>query len=662
MNTINNGRNRLAHFWCANEFDELVSMITKVRAKEVEELLAQAEDLLKNSFVFREHWEMERTNQPVIFEDKIDWEYVPEKDPEWTFAMNRHTFLLILAKAWRLTGDLRYGQKYMELASDFINRQPLTDQRKKTSWRSIETGIRCENWLRSMQLMSDCPVMTEELWKQMEESLKLHGHYLAETQETFHRISNWGVLQNHGLFLLGLYFNYEEWIKTAINRLNHSMHIQVFHDGTQWEQSPMYHGEVLHCFLDTFLHTKRFHITMEEEFEDKLHKMVYALAVWRRPDGEIPCQSDSDGIEAGDLVAIGSFLFGDECLKYLSGSNYCSEVWWLLGSHSMKEYLSMPMKKPEFTSFALTDSGNYILRDGFEEQDGYIRFHCGTMGSGHGHADLLHVDFMTEGEEILIDSGRYTYLDGEVRNYLKSPAAHNTVLVDGVDFTECITSWGYGKMATPVKGEYCFTKTADYVWGAHLGYLDRGLYSERKVIYLKKKLLCIIDSFRGTGQHDYKQYWHFGKSCTVTLQENKGIISGEKIDGEILCLKGEGEIKKDICSKEYNCLENNDTLVQNWRALGNTSMITMISADKKGQKKSMEAKLIPVTLRSSGQELDATQAEAIRILYEGEEFVVILCHEEIINGVNLVSAGDYSSYGKVLLFTRDMPFGQCLQY
>ncbi|SHO47599.1 alginate lyase family protein [Anaerocolumna xylanovorans] len=656
------GNERLSLFWCQNTGKELADLMKREYEEETGALLVQAEELLGNSFTFREHWEMERTHKPVIFEKEIDWKHVPDGDAEWVYALNRHTFLLILAKAWYITGDLRFGEKYAELIESWLVKEPLTEENKKSTWRSIEAGIRCEYWLRSLQLMAGCPVVTDTLKGKMEDSLRIHGDYLVKTNETFHRISNWGVLQNHGLFLLGLYFNEKGWIEEAVSRLQQEMQQQVFPDGTHWEQSPMYHGEVLHCFLDTYLHARRFRIAMGKEFRGRLKSMVYALAVLRRPKGEIPCQSDSDGIEAGDLVAMGSILFRDRKLKYLAGNRFCSEVWWLLGIGCRKEYQVMAEEKPGFTSYALTDSGNYVLRDSFTENSGYVRFHCGTMGSGHGHADLLHVDFAAEGEDILIDSGRYTYVEGEERAYLKSPKAHNTVVVDGMDFTECRGSWNYGRMAAPIKGEHCFSQYADYVWGAHLGYLDIGLYTERRVIYLKNNLLCIIDSFRGKGWHDYVQYWHIQKDCSLFLNEGKGTIIGKNVDGELLCLKGEGKIADDICSTEYNRLEKNQTLIQNWKAEGSTSMITIITADKKDQGKPLKAKLLPVTLQSSKKELTSSQAEAIQICHGEEEFVLILCYEEVINGVDLVSAGGYSSYGKVLVFSKDNPAGQCLQY
>ena len=122
------------------------------------------------------------------------------------------------------------------------------------------------------------------------------------------------------------------------------------------------------------------------------------------------------------------------------------------------------------------------------------------MGSGHGHGDQLHVDYFSHGEDILVDAGRYTYVDNDIRKRLKEPAAHNTVCIDGKKFCECVDSWGYSRMALPWKGEYCFLPGMGMVSGAHLGYLDRGVFPVRKAVLLTKGLVLLCDAFYSCGQ------------------------------------------------------------------------------------------------------------------------------------------------------------------
>lgn len=49
------------------------------------------------------------------------------------------------------------------------------------------------------------------------------------------------------------------------------------------------------------------------------------------------------------------------------------------------------------------------------QEDTWIHFRAGSLGGGHGHADLLHVDVYHGGEAVLTDAGRGTYVDGGLR-------------------------------------------------------------------------------------------------------------------------------------------------------------------------------------------------------------------------------------------------------
>ena len=68
----------------------------------------------------------------------------------------------------------------------------------------------------------------------------------------------------------------------------------------------------------------------------------------------------------------------------------------------------------------------------------FLIFDCGPLGDGgHGHLDLLSVEIAAGGRSLVVDPGRYTYAEGEPnwRHWFKGTAAHNTVVVDGLDQT-----------------------------------------------------------------------------------------------------------------------------------------------------------------------------------------------------------------------------------
>ena len=43
---------------------------------------------------------------------------------------------------------------------------------------------------------------------------------------------------------------------------------------------------------------------------------------------------------------------------------------------------------PDKTAIELKESGNYYLHSDWSEKQNFLHFHCGTLGSGHGHIEI----------------------------------------------------------------------------------------------------------------------------------------------------------------------------------------------------------------------------------------------------------------------------------
>lgn len=434
----------------------------------------------------------------------------------------------------------------------------------------------------------------------------------------------------------------------------------------------MYHCEVLHCALDTVLVARGKKLALPARLEENAHRMCRALAAWLTPSGRLICQSDSDDLDARDLLAEGAVLFGDGALRSAAGDDFFSENYWDLGPEQEPAYRAIAPARPALSSTALPDSGNYLLRAGFGTDAGYLHFHCGALGAGHGHADLLHLGAGICGEDVLIDTGRYTYVDSPIRAELKSPAAHNTTRVDGQDFTRYEDSWAYASAAWPVKGEHCFTPAADYVSGMHLGYLDRGVVAGRRVVFLKEMNAALIcDSFylANDARHGYEANFHFGPG-ECRLEENRVLWRGQRAGAALLALNDPAgstvcSLHKAPFSRQYNRLEEGDALTVRFEPAGGggfASMLHLLSMDE-GAPQPLAAKRIPVSRAASGQTLPAQAAEAVEIQKGGQSAVVLFCHAETAGGgVSPFCAGGYHGWGRVLVFTPEAPDGLCLAW
>lgn len=298
--------------------------------------LDRAGEICRGEYVFADHWEMEHAPDPVRFTGPVDWEHSPNGDPEWVYALNRHTIFVNLGKAWRLTGEPRCRDTFLALLEDWLTRVPHTAASEQTAWRALEAGLRAENWLRALGLFSG--EIPASLLDRARESLVHHGEYLCTAHGPFQQLSNWGAIQDHGLFLLGVWAGRSDWQQLALDRLTENLHNAVLPDGTHWEQSPMYHCEVLHSVADTLLVARRAGIAVPAELEEKTHALATALAAWVMPGRTILPQSDSDVIDAGDLLAQGALLFGDPVLAAAARSPLLEETFWDFGPDAPKSW------------------------------------------------------------------------------------------------------------------------------------------------------------------------------------------------------------------------------------------------------------------------------------------------------------------------------------
>jgi hypothetical protein len=109
-------------------------------------------------------------------------------------------------------------------------------------------------------------------------------------------------------------------------------------------------------------------------------------------------------------------------------------------------------------------------------------------------------------ENILADSGTYTYVLTPWRDRFRSSAAHNTVRIDGRD--QALSSKAFGWHDRP-EAEILATQfdaDRDFI-GAECRY--GGFTHHRRVLFLKPWTLIVLDEIDGPpGEHVVEQFWH----------------------------------------------------------------------------------------------------------------------------------------------------------
>lgn len=645
-----------------DDMDKVAEYCKANWSEEVDHILRIAEEVCDQIFLFDLKWDMERTYEPVNFDGEINWRYQPDKDPEFIFQFNRHRFFICLGQAYALTGDEKYAKTYVNQICHWIKNEQL-DQRNSTNttWRTIEAGIRGEYWSKALRYFEHSPSLTEEAVDLIYHSMLEHADYLAKCNSPYHLISNWGVLENHGLFEIAVTLpqsrQTKEWARLALSRLEKEIRVQVMRDGVQWEQSPMYHNEVLHCYQDVILLATRNHLEVPSIIMDKVKAMTYADVSWIKPNHCQIMQGDSDDTDLRDFISTSAYLFKDPILKYAGFEKLDFESVWDLGIQAATEYEQLASKEPDFTSCALADSGNYYLRSNWSEAANLLHFHCGTLGAGHGHSDKLHVDLVAYGEDILVDAGRYNYVTGVERFAFKDPEAHNTITVDHQKFTVCKDSWECSKLSQPVKQAFYSTKDYEFVQGGHLGYMDmaNAVFVNRKVIHIKPNIYILADELYTGGEHNYQQYFHFNEKGFLKLRSNGVRYEGDLAAADFYFLTTELTTKEyaSKISRHYNHFEENPAIVNEFMGNGFTSAITVIITEHKDKLKNLDqvkVTKVPVKATLKNKIFTDSQAEAVKVEIQNNSYVIILCHQEINSPTDLVEAEGCMGFGNIIVF------------
>ena len=613
------------------------------------QVLDDARRVMENTFLFDAPWDMEQTQTPYRFVGEIDWACRPADDPEWTYMLARHGFVLHLAQAYALCGDACFAQKAAALAEDFLRRVPITEETKETAWRSLDAAIRISNWLDAFDILSAAGAPTEAFCQTLRAGARLHADYLLSVDTPFCRLSNWGVIGNAGLYQAALFLRDEAAEAEALRRLADEVQLQIRTDGWQWEQSPMYHVEVLTALLRVVRLAAREERAIPACIPQAAERMCLALAQSKKPDHRQFMQSDSDDTDLRDVITQGALLLhSGACKAHGFAQPDFDSLFWATAEQVQRYAALCPAPLPLFGAHA--PSGNYYLRTGWGETDSCIHFHCGTMGGGHGHADLLHIDLCALGRDVLVDSGRYTYVENAKSLWYKSCAAHNTFTVDGVPFTECTGTWDFGRCATPLPAACSERDGMMLAEGGHLGYfgLPDPVLCRRMVLLLDARAAFVLDVCHARGAHRYEGYFHFPDANGLALTETGARFWTEDIRTAIFFPGRKAAVSKTPLSRYYNLEEEKATLTLRCAAEGLCVMpAAFVSALDETPRASLRE--LPVFHAKSKTPLPSAAARAWQLTAGDDVWTLIFALTDTVGTSDFLQAGGAAGHGRVLV-------------
>lgn len=589
-----------------------------------------ADRVCENRFLFDSPRDLERTEEEVEFGEKIDWQYKLNGDEEFMFQLNRHGYLLQLGQAYYLTGDEKYLKKFAEILNDWLDTVPC-DYKNNSPWRSLETGMRGDKWLKAFRYIEGTGYWSDALKAKAEQSLLTHIELLKKAHSRFQG-SNWKIIQDGGLFHIGVYFKDQDIIDLALERLNQETDLQLMSDGAQWEQSSSYHNEILTILLDVVIDADKNNISLPDGFKEKTEKMADTALKMMKPNAHNPLFGDSDDTDMRDIMSKCALVFGRPDFKYYGFDILDYNTVWLTGCDGIEKYNKIDSQMPTFTNAYLTDSGNYVLRENQTSASNYLCFHNGYTGGGHAHADKLHFDLMVKGRDVLVDAGRYTYLNNAQRRYIKTPKAHNICLIDNKQYLKMTSRWETKNPALAIQYPYFDNAHCTLVGGAHLGYLQsKGAFIERKILHIKPDIYIIIDVFKAKFFHTYQQYFHFAPTGKVNICGKKAEFDDGTVKAELHFLTPNAKVSKEksIYSSNYNAVCENGCVKSSFFAVGSNCAVTVIYGNTKEAFQPFDISLVAAKAARSEKILPYKKALGIVIKTQKKEYTVNLALKEL---------------------------------
>lgn len=481
----------------------------------------------------QQHWSrIPYLDAAIVGDHKVIWE------------INRHQHFVVLGRAFRVTGDARYAQRFTEQLESWMDANPPKDG---VNWASsLEVAYRAISWIWGMELFRESLAFSPALLQRALKFLYLHGRHLERYLSTYFSPNTHLTGEALGLFYLGSMLpelrRASHWRALGWSILETQLPRQVFADGVYFEQATYYHRYTVDIYLHALILAEALGFAVPAAMVERLALAASHLADLTRPDGTIPVIGDDDGGQLmrleqrrltdvrATLVASGVVLRRAE-LASVAGV-VTEEVLWLLGPEGVRTATGQLAADPPAHLSTLAATGGYaIMRDGWRARANHTVIDCGPLGSGnsgHAHSDALSIEITVEGCPAFVDPGTYTYTGSQLdRDWFRHSAAHNTVTVDGQSASAMAGPFSWAHRADARVDRWWSGAITDWFAGRHSGFsrLIDPAEHRRGVMFVRGQYWVIIDSVLGKGSHEVIAHYHLAEGAGVrSLSANSAEI------------------------------------------------------------------------------------------------------------------------------------------
>lgn len=482
----------------------------------------------------------------------VDWEDLgPRNDREWQFFLNRHFHLLPLIKAYAQSPDPAYAAYVDATIQDWVGAtwppaEAPRDRDLPGAWQPMSSASRfLQVWPQafySMQseaafsdagrlmMLSSAPEQADHLLRYHR---RRHNHAVKEMIGLSHAAAAWPEFADA-----------PRWRAYALDVLMGELDHQFYPDGVQKELAAHYHHSVMTYFLQYVEFMRAAGFQPPALFEARIEAMGDYLAGAVRPDGYLPHNNDSDLDDVKTYLGEVAEVFGREDWRYIASNGATGE---------------RPAAPPSrFYPYA----GQMISRSGWDERADWSFFDVGPWGISHQHNDRLHLSVVSGGRDLLVDTGRYVYVDDDpMRRYVVSSRGHNVIQIDGSEQGPQELESG-----APLEGACAITDRFSVAFGAFAnGFEDVAghVVHRRAVAHVHGLGWIVADEIDTDRPRDIDARWHFHPDVAAVAQ-GLDVVSADKgvaniritpvglADATVRIARGESEPMLGWYSPKYN--------------------------------------------------------------------------------------------------------------
>ncbi len=446
----------------------------------------RGEDILQGRFTF-----LNRTKE---FGSRVNWRN-PEHTYLWDFNLHYFEYLDEL-----LSLDKRCSKDTIkELLGAWIDNNPCPAW---PAWHPYPLSLRTTNWVK---LLANHPEFAGR-----EELRSLYSQFLfLEWNLEKHLLANHLLENSRALLFGGLFFqgsDAKRWLKTAKSIMQRELREQILEGGGHFERSPMYHCLALEGLLDVYAYLSS---TGGDTgwLYGPLEKMCSWLEDIRCPDGRFPLFNDA---------AMGISSYPEEILDHAGK---------ILGRKPRSQF---DRARDCDQLFILEENPVFCAVDGAPIGPDY--------NPGHAHSDNFTYELYVRGKPLVIDGGTFSYDNDSQRFAFRSTAAHNTVIINGLEQSEVWAGFRVGRRSNPEQAKAEDSGQLLFFQGRYRNQVkpSQGIVHERIIVIKPPEWMLVWDTIQARGDIEACSFCRFAPGWMVHEEKNLCLLRHDSGDQVVL--------------------------------------------------------------------------------------------------------------------------------